>query len=109
MVSSGILRITAKDGGVIFRISVRPGARSNEVAGKVDGILKLRIAAPPVDGKANEECRRFLAALLKISPSWVDIKSGAGSRTKTIRVRNITAEYALARLAPERAASPGKC
>src|SRR5262249_35669076 len=96
--SSGLLKITEKDEGVVFTIKVRPGARSNEVLGELDGILKLRIAAPPVDGKANEECRRFLAALLKVSPSSVDIKSGAGSRTKTITVRNITVEYARDRL-----------
>ena len=102
--SSGFLRITERDGGVVFRVNVRPGARSNEVVGEIDGTLKLRIAAPPVEGKANEECRRFLAALLKVSPSSVDIKSGAASRTKTITVRNVTAEYAQARLAPSLAA-----
>jgi len=103
-----LLRITENDKGVVFRVNVRPGARSNEVLGEFDGVLKLRIAAPPIDGKANEECRRFLAVLLKTSRSAVDIKSGAGSRTKTITVSNVTAEYVHARLA-ERAARLGKC
>jgi uncharacterized protein (TIGR00251 family) len=100
-VSSGILRISEKDGSVVFRVKVQPGASRNEVVGEMDGMLKLRIAAPPVDGKANQECRKFLAALLKVSPGSVDITSGAGSRAKTIVVHNITAEYARKHLNPE--------
>lgn len=97
-----MLTITEKDGNVIIRVKVQPGASRNEIAGEIDGMLKLKIAAPPVDGKANEECRRFLAALLSVAPSSVDIKTGAGSRTKTITVSNITAEYARQHLVRRR-------
>jgi uncharacterized protein (TIGR00251 family) len=60
-------------------------------------MLKLKIAAPPVDGKANEECRRFLAAVLEVPAGSVEIKSGAASRIKVITVRNLTAEIARER------------
>ena len=85
---------------VVIRVRVQPGAPRDELVGDLDGMLKIKIAAPPVDGKANEACRKFIAALLDVSPSSVDIKSGARSRTKTITVRNITAEYARRHLIP---------
>jgi uncharacterized protein len=97
-VASSLLTIAEKDGGVVFRIKVQPGARRNEIAGEIDGMLKLKIAAPPVDGKANEECRKFLAGLLGVSPGAVEIKAGAGSRTKTITIRNMTGDYARKQL-----------
>lgn len=51
----------------------------------------MKVAAPPVDGKANEECRRFLAKLLKVSATSVEIISGDSSRDKVIRIRDISA------------------
>lgn len=51
----------------------------------------MKVAAPPVDGKANEECRRFLAKLLKVSATSVEIISGESSRDKVIRVSSISA------------------
>jgi uncharacterized protein (TIGR00251 family) len=93
-----MLNIIEKGRSVIIRVKVQPGASRSEIAGEMDGMLRLRIAAPPVDGKANEECRRFLAALLNVRARSVNIKAGAGSRIKTITVLNITAEYARAQL-----------
>ena len=55
----------------------------------------MRIAAPPVEGKANEECRRYLAKLLKVSATSVEIISGESSRDKVIRVSNISAGRVL--------------
>jgi uncharacterized protein (TIGR00251 family) len=51
--------------------------------------LKLRIAAPPVDGKANEECKRFLAKLFGVPPSMVEVLSGETARLKLIRIMNL--------------------
>jgi uncharacterized protein (TIGR00251 family) len=95
-----MLTIIEKQGYVVIRVKVQPGASRSEILGEMDGTLKLRVAAPPVDGKANDECRRLLAALLNVSPRSVDIKTGAGARTKTILIRNITAEDARKRLDP---------
>ena len=55
----------------------------------------MRIAAPPVEGKANEECRRYLAKLLKVSATSVEIISGESSRDKVIRVSNISVQRVL--------------
>jgi uncharacterized protein (TIGR00251 family) len=105
-----MLSIIEKDTNVIIKVKVQPGASKTEIVGELDGMLKLRIAAPPVDGKANEECRRFLAAMLKVSASSVHIRSGRATRVKTVTVSNITAEHARTRLcAATRAADSGKC
>ena len=81
--------LTERDGAVSFRVWAQPGARMTELAGVREGALKLRIAAPPVDGKANKECVRFLSELLGVSRSAVEITSGLSSKTKIVRVRNI--------------------
>lgn len=82
-----------KDGAVSFKVRVQPRASKTEISGEHDEALKLRIAAPPVDGKANQECRRFLAKTLGISASSVEIVSGESSRDKVIRVRNLSAGH----------------
>ncbi|MEW6207261.1 MAG: DUF167 domain-containing protein [Acidobacteriota bacterium] len=81
--------MSEKDGAVIFRVRVQPRASKSEAAGEYAGALRLRLAAPPVDNKANEECRRFLARALDVPPSAVEIVSGLASRDKLIRVRGV--------------------
>jgi uncharacterized protein (TIGR00251 family) len=72
--------------GVVFRIRVVPRASRCEVAGIQDDALKLRIKAPPVEGKANEECIRLLAEFLGVKKTQVTIVAGHTSRTKTVSV-----------------------
>ena len=86
-----MLDLKEKDGAVTLRIRVQPRARRTEIAGEHSGALKLRIAAPPVDGKANEECRRFLSRLLKVSIGSVEIISGESSRDKVVRIDDTSA------------------
>ncbi len=83
-----------KDGAVTFRVRVQPRAKRTEIAGCYNGALKLRISSPPVDGKANEECRRYLARLLGVSQSAVEIVAGESSKEKIIRVHNTSADRA---------------
>ncbi|HKY06274.1 MAG TPA: DUF167 domain-containing protein [Blastocatellia bacterium] len=83
-----------KDGAVTFRVRVLPRAKRTEIAGDHDGALKLRISSPPVDGKANDECRRFLARLLGVSASAVEIVAGESSKDKIIRAHNTSADRA---------------
>ena len=87
-----MISIREKDGFVTFTVRVQPRASRTEMAGEYDGSLKLRLAAPPVDGKANEACRRFLAGLLDVPLNAVEIVSGESSRDKRIRIRGVTAE-----------------
>ena len=60
--------------------------------------LKIRVAAPPVDGEANDELIRFLSRRLSIPSTSVQIHSGAGSRHKRVRLRGVRAERVIARL-----------
>ncbi|HYV04544.1 MAG TPA: DUF167 domain-containing protein [Blastocatellia bacterium] len=87
-----MVEITEKEGSVALRVRVQPRASRTELSGEHAGALKLKISAPPVDGKANEECRRFLAKLLDVSAGSVEIIAGASSRDKVIRIHNISAD-----------------
>jgi len=76
--------------GIVLELRVQPGARRTEVAG-VHGAgaqarLKVRLAAPPVDGKANAELVRFLAAAFAVPLRAVTLLRGEASRQKTVLV-----------------------
>lgn len=91
----GVLELKEKEGAVTIKVKVQPRAPRTEIVGEHAGALKLRIAAPPVDGKANEECRRYLAKLLKVSATSVEIIAGESSRDKVIRVSDMSARRVL--------------
>jgi uncharacterized protein len=93
-----VIEITEKDGAVTFALRVQPRAARDGVAGEHNGAIKLRVGAPPVDGQANEACRRLIARLVGVSPSAVEIIAGHSSKDKIVRVHNVTAERIRARL-----------
>ncbi|HEX2864908.1 MAG TPA: DUF167 domain-containing protein [Deinococcales bacterium] len=78
---------------VTARVSlwVQPGAKRSELAGRHDGLVKVRLAAKPVDGAANEELVRFLAATLGVPRSAVVIASGHAARRKVIELPDAAA------------------
>jgi uncharacterized protein len=84
-----MLNILETKEGVIFKIRVQPRSSKQELAGIQDDALKLRIKAPPVDGKANEECIRFLSELFGIKKSRISIISGLTSRGKTVSIEGL--------------------
>ena len=90
------MRITEKDGAVSFAIRVQPRASRDEIAGEWQGRLKIRLTAPPVDGRANEALRRLLAARLKVPLAAVRIAAGERSRNKRVEIRGVTAAMILA-------------
>jgi len=90
-----VVEMNEKDGAVTFKARVQPRAPRSEIAGEHSGAIKLRLAAPPVDGKANQECRSFLARLLKVSATSVEIISGSTSRDKVIRIHNVSARRVI--------------
>ena len=67
-------------------IYVQPRASRTEIVGRHGDAIKIRVAAPPVDGAANAELVRFLARRLGVTKSAVAIVSGATSRTKLVTV-----------------------
>ena len=74
---------------------VVPRARTTEVAGRHGDALKIRLAAPPVDGAANEELIRFLAERLSVPRSAVTIAAGLTGRRKTVKIAGIETADAL--------------
>ena len=75
-------------------LHVVPRARVTEVAGRHGDAIRIRLAAPPVDGAANEELRRFLAERLGVARGSVTIVRGATGRRKTVTVDGMTVERA---------------
>ena len=76
----------AGDGRFTLTLHIQPGARKTEIAGQHGDALKIRLAAPPVDGKANEALIKFFADALGLPKSAVTIKSGQTSRHKALEV-----------------------
>ena len=71
---------------LILALHVQPGAKRTEVAGTHGDALKIRLAAPPVDGKANAELLRFLADAFGVPRHAVTLLRGESSRRKTVRI-----------------------
>jgi uncharacterized protein (TIGR00251 family) len=87
------VKITETRDGVLLSVYVQPRASRSEVVGEHGDALKIRLAAPPVDGAANEELIRFLAKLLGIAASKLIVKSGQTSRTKVVEISGVTLQY----------------
>jgi uncharacterized protein (TIGR00251 family) len=73
-------------------IKVHPRAKRTEIAGRHGDAWKLDLAAPPVDGKANDECIRFFAELARVPRSRVRIVTGLTSRMKVVEIEGISQE-----------------
>jgi uncharacterized protein (TIGR00251 family) len=73
-----------------IRLKVTPGASRNEIVGFIDGVLQVKIAAPPVRGKANQELTSFLSRTLGVSKSALSIVRGHTSRNKVITIEGMT-------------------
>lgn len=78
--------------GVVLTLHIQPGAKRTECAGLHGEALKIRLAAPPVDGKANEALVAFLSKTLGVSKSSVELISGETSRAKRVRVERVDAD-----------------
>lgn len=90
--------IAAIAGGVRLTLHVQPRAASTAVQGLHGDALKLRIAAPPVDGAANDEVIRFVAETLDVPARAVTLRQGQASRRKVVDVTGVTVEQARTRL-----------
>lgn len=91
-----MLWVREEENAVLFKVRVQPRAAKNQLAGMFEDALRLRLTAPPVDGEANEACRVFLAQLLSVPRSRVDIVSGHTGRNKVIRVAGAKRENIMA-------------
>src|SRR5580692_6445636 len=82
-------------GTVSLEVRVQPRASRDEIAGVIDGALKIRLQAPAVENRANEALVEFLAHLLKTPKSAVRILGGERSRLKRIEIRGVTKQQLL--------------
>ena len=76
--------------GYLVKVHAVPGASQTAVAGLHGGRLKVKVAAPPEKGRANEELLAFLARALKVPPNALHLTSGATSRTKVVAVHDLS-------------------
>jgi len=81
-----VIQYSEKDRGLTFAVRIIPRASHSEIAGEYNGALRIRIAAPPVAGAANRELIRLLAKTFRLPQNAVAIVSGAGSKSKIVRI-----------------------
>jgi uncharacterized protein len=81
-------------------VRVQPRARRNELAGERDGVLLVRVTAPPVEGRANDAVRKLLAKRLGVAAGRVSVVRGASGRDKVVEVRGMQAEAVRRALLP---------
>jgi len=82
-----LINSTENGGALTFKVRVVPRASRSEVVGEHDGDLRVRVAAPPVEGAANEELIRTLARFFDVPIRAVEITSGQASKLKRVRVK----------------------
>ncbi len=82
----------------IFKVYLQPKSSKNESIGPFRDGIKIKVTAPPVEGKANEALIRFLAKELGISMSSIKIVKGRRSREKTVRISEILDEGLMKKL-----------
>lgn len=80
-----------KKDGFLIKVRAKPGSSKDEISGVYEDSLAVKIKASAVDGKANRYLVKFLAGKLDLPPSWIEIKSGERSRTKTLLIKGISA------------------
>jgi uncharacterized protein len=95
------LKLTRHKEGIQFSAAIQPRASKNEITGVLNGALKIRLTSPPVEGAANRTCIKFLAKMLRISPSRVDIVGGLSSKHKIIRIEGMNEAVFLKTVLPD--------
>jgi len=79
-----------RDGRLVLRVQVVPRSSRSEVVGEHNGALRVRLAAPPVDGAANDELIHVLAKTFKVPRSAVTILSGHSGRLKQVSIDGVS-------------------
>jgi len=86
------------DGGVVFSVKIVPGSSKTSVCGLLDGMVKIKISAPPEKGKANQSLVEFLAKKLGVKRKDVYIISGQTNPVKSVEISGISTEMLTIRL-----------
>ncbi|HBZ59051.1 MAG TPA: DUF167 domain-containing protein [Sutterella sp.] len=91
----------SEDGAFYVLVHAQPGAKKDRVSGEFNSRLKIALAAPPVDGKANAALQKFLSKRLGVAKSAVTLASGETMRDKRLRISGVTAEQLIGLLSGE--------
>ena len=86
------LNVEQGDGWIVIDVRVQPRSSSEGITGIMNGALKVRLTAPPVEGKANKALQAFLAKRLGIAKGDVEIVQGRSSRDKRVRLTGVSVE-----------------
>lgn len=97
------------DDGVVLRVHVHPGAGRTTVVGRHGDALKVKVAAPPQDGRANDAVRQVVADVFGVAVDDVEVTGGATGRAKRVRIGGVERDEAvrLLQLAVDGDARPG--
>ena len=82
----------------LLRLKITPNARANRVLGETDGVIRLKLQVPAVEGKANATLLAFLAEALRVPKAAVSLKGGQRSRLKQVEVQGLDGAEACRRL-----------
>ena len=93
-----MVKIRERSGGCVFPVKVQPGARKDQVAGEWNGAFKIKLAAAPVDGQANQSLIAALSRAIGVPKSSISIVRGERSRMKVVSVLGVSAARIAARL-----------
>lgn len=88
--SVALVKVVKSEESIIFSVRVIPRSSKTEIVGEQDGALKIKLKSPPVDGAANDELVRFLSKSLNVPRSNIEIVSGHTSRSKRVRIDELT-------------------
>ena len=78
--------------GVSFEVRVQPRSSKTEISGIQDGVLRVRLTSPPVDGAANRQCIELLSRKMKIPKRAIRIASGEKARRKRLKILGLGVE-----------------
>jgi len=93
-----MLRISEIAEGVRLEVKVQPRSSRNQVVGEQNGVLKIKLTAPPVDGEANSALVAFLASSLKVPRQDISILRGETSRNKLVEINGISSGELMKKL-----------
>jgi len=92
------LKIENTEGGVVFLTKIVPGSSRTCVCGLLDGMLKIKISAPPEKGKANQRLLEFLAKQLGVKKSAISIISGQTNPIKQVQALGVSSDSLIEKL-----------
>lgn len=93
-----MIDIKTVPGGVRLMVRVQPRSSKNQISGELDGCLKIKLTAPPVEGEANQALIKFLSGLLNISRQDIVIVRGETSQNKLIEIGGVDEKWLRSRL-----------